>query len=62
MKKHAGKLNLSKRTISNLDSNAMNAKEGGGKTNGNTCHALCTYTCAHKGVTCGKNGCSAYCF
>ena len=51
MKKHTGKLNLSKRTIVNLDSRELTGKLGGGKTQGkgktcsgnNTC--FCTLGC-----------------
>ena len=53
MKKQTRKLNLSKRTISNLDPSHMDSKVGGKKTNGHTCDTLCGWTQGN--FTCGRN-------
>ena len=51
MKKQSKGLDLSKRTISNLNSRELSGKQGGGKTQGNgkTCQGCqtnyCTYGC-----------------
>jgi len=37
MKKQIKKLNLAKRTISNLESTELSKRVGGGNTQGNTC-------------------------
>jgi len=56
MKKQIKKLNLNKRTISNLGTPDMN-KIVGGATNGNNCtQNSCIYTC--KGNTCGGSQCN----
>lgn len=59
MKRNTNKLNLNKRTISNLDVSQLNMRMGGEPTqgNGNTCTQcpsaytcfLCTYGCGNGG-------------
>ena len=62
MKKQIKKLNLNKRTISNLSTSEMNRHVGGDPTNGNNCtNNSCGNTC--KGFSCAGNGsrCSMEC-
>ena len=73
MKKQIKKLNLNKRTISNLNSSEMNKHVGGNPTNGNgcatnqgcsgICSIACTQDCASflgtcQGHTCHGNKCN----
>ncbi len=54
MKKQFKKLNLNKRTISNLDTPEMTKIVGGGPTNGNHCTI-------NSGVTCHGGTCNGSC-
>ncbi len=63
MKKQIKKLNLSKRTISNLNSNQMNAKVGGASDYGCSynCHghtAHCTANCSNGNTCYNHNTCN----